>query len=74
MIRKIHPKYLATLTSFTLAAVSIAGAQAVVDDFDYASGTDLDSSLSGGSGWSGGYYSDTGLTGTTTDFGVTDYT
>lgn len=74
MMMKTNLKQITTLASFTLAAVSIAGAQAVVDDFDYASGTDLGSGLSGGTGWSGGYHPNTSLTGTTTDFGVTDYT
>jgi hypothetical protein len=58
-----------------LLGASLASAAAVVDDFNYTSGTTLDETLTGGTGWSGGYYPNNTLTGTTdTVFGVTDYT
>jgi hypothetical protein len=65
------------LTSFLaiLTSASIASAAVIVSEpFNYSSGTALNSSTAGGTGWSGGYYSNNGLTTSPTVFGVTDYT
>lgn len=61
------------LLSGLVAGASTLSGQIVVDSFNYPTGTDLDSTLTGGTGWSGGYYSDTSLSNGTTDFAVTDY-
>lgn len=62
------------LFTLSLAGVTVAGAQTVVEDFDYANNTTLSSSQTGGTGWSGGYFSDTALTTSPTQFNVVDYT
>ena len=66
-------KQILLFTALTAASFTF-GAVVVSEPFDYGSGTDLDSSTTGGSGWSGGWYSDTGLSNSPTVFGVTDYT
>lgn len=57
-----------------LASASIASAAITVSEpFDYDSGTTLGSTTTGGSGWTGGYFSDNGLISPGTDFAVGDH-
>lgn len=66
-------KTLFPIVTTALLGVSLASA-AVVEDFNYTSNTTLSSSQTGGAGWSGGYYADTVLTTSPTNFNVVDYT
>lgn len=66
-------KQILLFTALSAASFTF-GALVVSEPFDYGSGTTLDGTTTGGSGWTGGYFSDNALTSPGTDFAVSGYT